>query len=58
MMYGKDKDMSDMIGNLAKKKASKKMSKTAKVGKMMDKKDMMDAKRTPFLTKIMKKGSK
>jgi hypothetical protein len=39
-------------------KAKNKMSKAMKTGKMLDKKEMMDAKRMPFLTKVMKKGGK
>ena len=56
-MYGKD--MSGMMKKIAAKKAKKKdESGTSKIGKMLDKKEMMDAKRMPFLTKVMKKGNK
>jgi hypothetical protein len=43
---------------IAAMKTKNKMSKATKTGKMLDRKEMMDAKRTPFLTKIMKKGKK
>jgi hypothetical protein len=56
--YDADEMMSGAMKKVAGMKAKSKMSKTAKVGKKMDKKEMMDAKRTPFLTKIMKKGGK
>lgn len=58
MDYDKDDMMSGSMKKVAGMKAKKKMSKTAKVGKMLDKKEMSDAKRMPFLTKIMKKGGK
>ena len=60
-MYGKkdDKDSSP-LKKLAKAKAKKKMSKTSKVGKMLDDKEMMNAPRRSFLEslKSMKKGKK
>ncbi len=60
-MYGKkdDKDSSP-LKKLAKSKAMKKMSKTAKVGKMLDDKEMMNAPRRSFLESLkpMKKGKK
>ena len=43
---------------LAKAKADKKMSKTSKVGKMLDRMEMTDAPRTPFLTKNKKAKNK
>jgi hypothetical protein len=60
-MYGKkdDKDSSP-LKKLAKAKAKKKMSKTSKVGKMLDDKEMMNAPRRSFLESLkpMKKGKK
>jgi hypothetical protein len=56
-MYGIDAGMGGLMKKVATKKASKKKSKTSKIGKMLDKKEMMDAPRMPFVTK-MKKGKK
>lgn len=56
-MYGMDAGMGGKR-NLAAMKAKKKMSKTSKVGDMLDKKEMMDAPRRPFLTKPKRKGNK
>jgi hypothetical protein len=60
-MYGKkdDKDSSP-LKKLAKAKAKKKMSKTSKVGKMLDDKEMMNAPRRSFLESLKpkKKGKK
>ena len=42
---------------LAKMKADKKMSKTSKVGKMLDDMDMKNAPQRPFISKAKKKGS-
>jgi hypothetical protein len=60
--YGmKSKDDSKTPGALKRlatmKAKNKKMSKTSKIGKMLDKKEMMNAPRKPFMTKA-KKGSK
>ena len=43
---------------LAKAKADKKMAKGSKTGRMLDKLDLMDAPRTPFLKKNKKKDKK
>ena len=43
---------------LAKAKAEKKRAKGSKTGRMLDRLEMMDAPRTPFLTKNKKKGKK
>lgn len=52
-MYGKD--MSGMMKKIAAKKAKKKdESGTSKIGKMLDKKEMSQAPRKPFMTKIKK----
>ncbi len=60
-MYGKkdDKDSSP-LKKLAKAKAKKKMSKTSKVGKMLDDKEMMNLPRRSFLESLkpVKKGKK
>jgi len=53
MMYGKD--MGGMMKKIAAKKAKKKdESSTSKIGKMLDKKEMSDAKRKPFITRAKK----
>jgi hypothetical protein len=58
MDYDEDDMKSGAMKKVAGMKAKNKMSKAKKTGKMLDKKEMMDAKRMPFLTKIMKKGGK
>jgi hypothetical protein len=56
-MYGMDAGMGGKLKKIAGMKAKKKkMSKTSRIGKMLDKKEMMDAPRTPFLTKNKKKA--
>lgn len=56
-MYGTDMGMGGKKKKLAGMKAKNKMSKATKTGMMLDKKEMSDAPRTPFMTK-MKKGKK
>jgi hypothetical protein len=57
MKSGDDKKTPGALKRLATMKAKKKkMSKTSRIGKMLDKKEMMDAPRTPFLTKNKKKA--
>jgi hypothetical protein len=57
-MYGMDAGMGGMMKKIAAKKAKKKdESGTSKIGKMLEKKEMSNAKRMPFMTK-MKKGKK
>lgn len=54
-MYGMDAGMGGMMKKIATKKAKKKDgSKTSKIGKMLDKKEMSDAPRKPFITKMKK----
>jgi len=53
-----DYDADDMMKKVATKKAGKKKSETSMIGKMLDKKEMSNAKRMPFMSKMMKKGSK
>jgi len=55
--YDADEMMPGALKRLAKMKAKKKMSKPTKTGKMLDMKEMMNAPRKPFMTK-MKKGNK
>ena len=60
-MYGKKDDgKPGALKKLAKAKAMKKMSKTAKVGKKLDDMEMMNAPRRSFLESLkpMKKGKK
>jgi hypothetical protein len=57
-MYGIDAGMGGKMKKLAGMKAKmKKKSKTSKIGDMLDKKEMSQAPRKPFMTK-MKKGKK
>jgi hypothetical protein len=50
-----DAGMGGMMKKIAAKKAKKKSgSKTSKIGKMLDKKEMSNAKRMPFMTKMKK----
>ena len=62
MSMDKDKDdkKPGALKMLAKAKAQKKMSKTSKVGKMLDDKEMMNLPRRSFLESLkpMKKGKK
>jgi hypothetical protein len=48
-----DYDKDDMMKKVAAKMAKKK-SKTSMIGKMLDKKEMSNAKRMPFMTKMKK----
>ena len=58
MKSGGDSKMSGTVKRIAAMKAKgKKKSKTSMIGKMLDKKEMMDAPRKPFMTKA-KKGKK
>jgi hypothetical protein len=60
MYKGKDDKKPGAMERLAKAKATKKMSKTSKVGKMLDDKEMMNLPRRSFLESLkpMKKGKK
>ena len=51
-MYGMDAGMGGLMKKVAAKKASKKKSKTSKIGDMLDKKEMGQAPRRPSVTKI------
>jgi hypothetical protein len=55
-----EKDGKKAMKRLAANKAKKKMTKTSKVGKRMDRLDMMNAPRRSFLESLkpMKKGKK
>jgi hypothetical protein len=54
-MYGMDAGMGGMMKKIATKKAKKKdESGTSKIGKMLEKKEMSNAKRKPFITKMKK----
>ena len=57
MDYDEDDMKSGALKRLAKMKAKNKMSKPSKTGKMLDMKEMMNAPRKPFMTKV-KKGNK
>jgi hypothetical protein len=50
-MYDKDDMMPGAMKKVAGMKAKNKMSKATKTGKMLDRKEMMDAPRKPFMTK-------
>ena len=54
----KDRSETSAKYRLAKSKAEKKRAKGSKTGRMLDRLEMMDAPRTPFLTKNKKKGKK
>lgn len=54
-MYGIDAGMGG-LKKVAAKKASKKKSKTSKIGDMLDRLEMQNAPRRPFMSKI--KGAK
>jgi len=57
-MYNIDAGMGGKMKKIAMMKAKKKdESGTSKIGKMLDKKEMSQAPRRPFMTK-MKKGKK
>lgn len=60
MYKNKDDKKPGAMERLAKAKAKKKMSKTSKVGKMLDDKEMMNLPRRSFLESLkpMKKGKK
>ena len=60
MYKSKDDKKPSAMERLAKAKATKKMSKTSKVGKMLDDKEMMNLPRRSFLESLkpMKKGKK
>jgi hypothetical protein len=60
MYKDKDDKKPGALNKLAKAKAMKKMSKTSKVGKMLDDKEMMNLPRRSFLESLkpMKKGKK
>jgi hypothetical protein len=51
-MYGMDAGMGGLMKKVATKMASKKKSKTSKIGKMLDKKEMEQAPRRPSVTKV------
>ena len=51
-MYGMDAGMGGLMKKVAAKKASKKKSKTSKIGDMLDKKEMEQAPRRPSVTKV------
>jgi hypothetical protein len=54
-MYGMDAGMGGMMKKIAAKKAKKKdESGTSKIGKMLEKKEMSNAPRKPFMTKMKK----
>ena len=53
-MYGIDAGMGGKMRSIAAMKAKKK-SKTSKIGDMLDKKEMSQAPRKPFITKAKKK---
>jgi hypothetical protein len=55
MDYDKDDMMPGALKRLAKMKAENKMSKASKIGKRMDKLEMEQAPRKPFITKTTKK---
>jgi hypothetical protein len=58
MDYDKDDMKSGAVKRIAAMKAKgKKKSKTSMIGKMLDKKEIMDAPRKPFMMKA-KKGKK
>jgi hypothetical protein len=51
-MYGMDAGMGGLMKKVAAKKASKKKSKTSKIGDMLEKKEMEQAPRRPSVTKV------
>ena len=53
-MYGIDAGMGGLMKKVAAKKASKKKSKTSRIGDMLDKKEMEQAPRRPSVTKAKK----
>jgi hypothetical protein len=57
MYKDKDDKKPGALNKLAKAKAMKKMSKTSKVGKMLDKKEMENAPRKPFVERFTRKDS-
>ena len=59
-MYGMDAGMGGKMRSIATMKAKKKKSKTSKIGEMLDRKEMEQAPRRPFLEKAKptKKSSK
>jgi hypothetical protein len=57
MKSGGDSKMSGTVKRIAAMKAKGKKSKTSKIGEMLEKKEMSNAPRKPFMTKA-KKGKK
>ena len=51
-MYGMDAGMGGKMRSIAMKKAGKKKSKTSKIGDMLDKKEMKQAPRKPFVERF------